>query len=331
MMHDSIKNFNKQFEFEPIIENIAKLVQKNRVIVAGMGGSGHAAMLVKDLYPEIDIIVHRNYGLPKIGAEKLQDSLIIVSSYSGNTEEAIDAFDIALEAGLPLAVIATGGKLLALAKQNEIPYIQMPDVGIQPRSALGYSTMALLKIIGKEDVLQGARKLSVALNPIDYEETGKRLAKKLRNKIPIVYTSSFNEALAYIWKITFNETGKIPAFCNVFPELNHNEMTGFSARGESALGGDTNSGTRHLASHFACIVIKDTEDNPRIMRRMDILAGLYRAQGIDVHELNMEGSTRLFKMFSSIILADWTAFYVAKSYGVDPEQIPMVEEFKKMI
>lgn len=321
MMYDAIKNFNKQFEFEPIVENEAKLVPKNRIIVAGMGGSGHAAMLVKDLYPEIDIVVHRNYGLPQFGAEKLQDSLIIVSSYSGNTEEAIDAFVMALEAGLPLAVVTTGGKLLSLAQQNKIPYIQMLDVGLQPRSALGYSALALLKIMGRTDALQEAKELSVALNPTDYEETGKQLAKSLYNKIPIVYASQQNTAISYVWKIKLNETGKTPAFCNVFPELNHNEIEGFDIK-ESA---------KDLSSVFVCVLLKDADDHPRIAKRMEIVAQLYKKRGIETYEIDLSGSNRLFKMFSSIVLADWVSFYIAKSYGIDPEQVPVIEEFKKLM
>ncbi|MEK9175407.1 MAG: hypothetical protein AAB795_02315, partial [Patescibacteria group bacterium] len=152
MMYESIKNFNKQFKYEPIIENASKLVRKNRVVVAGMGGSELAAMLMKDNYPETDFILNRNYGLPRLGNDKLKDSLIIASSYSGNTEETIDAFNTAITKGLALAVITTGGKLLELAQQNNVSYIQIPNTGIQPRMAIGYSTLALLKIAGKDDI-----------------------------------------------------------------------------------------------------------------------------------------------------------------------------------
>jgi glucose/mannose-6-phosphate isomerase len=321
MMYDSIKNFNKQFEYQPVIENADKLIRKSKVIVAGMGGSGHPAMLLKDLYPEIDIIVHRNYGLPRLGDEKLNDSLIIASSYSGNTEEPIDAFNTALQAGLSLAVMATGGKLLELAKENKIPFVQMPVTHIQPRTAFGYNMLALLKIMGREDVLQEISGLSSRLNPSDYEESGKQLAQKLQNKTPIVYASSHNRALAYVWKINFNETGKIPAFCNVFPELNHNEMEGM----------DVHESTKHLSENLSCIILKDSHDDPRVIRRLEVLAKLYRERGIDVHEIALENPTPLFKIFSSITLSYWASFYTAQLYGVDSEQVPVVEEFKKMI
>ncbi len=321
MMYDAIKTFNKQFEYQPTIENAGKLVRKNRIIVAGMGGSELAAMLMKLNYPEIDFILHRNYGLPRMGDEKLKDSLVLAVSYSGNTEETIDAFNAALQKGIPVAVIATGGKLLELAQQNSLPYVQMPSTGIQPRMALGLSTMALLKMAGQEKTIEELRKLASSLNPTDFEEEGKKLAQALKDRVPLIYVSKRNEAVGYVWKIKLNETGKIPAFYNVFPELNHNEMTSF----------DVQESTRHLSKNFSCILIRDSEDHPRIQRRMETLEQLYATRGIPVHRVDLEGTSRLFRIFASLILADWTSFYTADLYHVEAEQVPMVEEFKRLI
>jgi glucose/mannose-6-phosphate isomerase len=111
-MYEAIKNFNKQFSFEPEIKNEEKLAKKSSFIVVGMGGSAHAAELLKVLKPELDIIVRRDYGLPELPEEELKNKLIILSSYSGNTEEPIDAFYEAKKKNLAMAVISTGGKLL---------------------------------------------------------------------------------------------------------------------------------------------------------------------------------------------------------------------------
>ncbi len=164
-------------------------------------------------------------------------------------------------------------------------------------------------------------RLSSALKPLDYEDQGRALAQKLHDKIPIIYASSRNQALARNWKIKFNETGKIPAFCNVLPELNHNEMTGF----------DATPATKQLSSLFHFIFLKDAEDHPRIIKRMETLKKLYNDRGLAVETIELNRQEIFHKIFSCLVLADWTAYYLAKSYGVEPEQVPMVEEFKRLI
>ncbi len=130
-----------------------------------------------------------------------------------------------------------------------------------------------------------------------------------------------NEAIAYNWKIKFNETGKIPAFYNIFSELNHNEMTGF----------DVKDVTKDLSKNFTFILLKDNADDERIQKRMRILKKLYEDRGLSVIEIELQGDTAFQKIFSSIILADFAAYYTAMGYGLDPEQVPMVEEFKKLV
>jgi glucose/mannose-6-phosphate isomerase len=136
-----------------------------------------------------------------------------------------------------------------------------------------------------------------------------------------VYASVRNTAIAQNWKIKFNETGKVPAFWNVVPELNHNEMTGFDAKAK----------TTPLSRHFHFVFLKDAEDDRRIIKRMNVMEKLFRDRGFKTEIVLLQGKTDLHKIFNGLILADWTAFHSAKLYGVDPEQVPMVEEFKKMI
>ncbi len=267
-MQDAILNFPKQFHWRPKIEN-GPLKKYKKFVVAGMGGSHLAGDIIKSLRPELDIVVHSDYGLPiglppflipstslradkegekgefssptpsssppRAGGENKRSQrrgvLVIASSYSGNTEETIDAFEKAVAENLPVAAIAIGGKLLELAKKHSVPYIQLPDTGIQPRSALGFSMMAMLKLMKQNELLKAARELSQIVRPHNLEQSGKTLAERLKNFVPVIYSSTRNAAVAYNWKIKLNETGKIPAFYNIFPELNHNEMTGFSAAG----------------------------------------------------------------------------------------------------
>lgn len=329
-MKTAIQNFASQFAFKPQIKNSAKLSSRggsskagkkySRFIVAGMGGSHLAADLIKTWNPAISICIHSDYDLPHISKEDLPRTLLIASSYSGNTEETLDAFKRAAKIGLARAVISVGGELLALAQKGGIPYVQLPDTGIQPRSALGYGFKALLKLMGQEAALKKVGALVKNMKPADIEVHGENLAKIIGNTVPVIYASNRNAAIAYNWKIKLNETGKIPAFCNVLPELNHNEMTGF----------DVQPATAKLSNNFSFIFLKDKSDHLRVQKRMQILAGLYRARKLPVVEINLTGEV-FYRIFSTLVLGDWTAYHTALRYGVEAEQVPMVEEFKKLM
>ena len=330
MMRDAILNFAKQFEYEPVIENAENFVPRDKFIVCGMGGSGHSADIIHTLRPELDILIHRDYGLPKISEKEIQDRLIIISSYSGNTEEPLEAFEEAFRKKLALAAVSVGGKLLDLAKSRDVPFIQLPNIGIQPRSASGFSLMALLRLMSQNQLMTQAGSMARTLKPQDLEKSGKELAEKLKGYVPVIYASSRNYSIANNWKIKMNENSKIPAFCNVFPELNHNEMNGFSAEGGPASGGDV-SEIKKLSEKFHFIFLKDSEDHPKIVERMKITAELYRQRDLPVEVIELQGSNSLEKIFNSLLLADWTSFYIGEIYGSEVEQVPMVEEFKKLI
>lgn len=319
-MDEAIKNFSRQFSYEPKIEG-GKLKKYRGFIIAGMGGSGLAGALLKTWDPSLTIIIHRDYGLPNLPKKELQKYLLIANSYSGNTEETLDAFEKSGKAKMARAAISTGGKLLRLAEKNNVPYVRMPDTGIQPRMALGFNFRALLKLIGENQALKETEKLSKSLNTGSYKTKGLKLAKKLKNKIPVIYSSLRNEAIAYVWKIKFNETGKIPAFFNVFSELNHNEMTGF----------DIQKSTAGLSKNFHFIFLKDAADHQRVQKRMAETAKLFSAKKLPVEILELRGKNVFHKIFSSLLLADWASYFTAKQYGVEPEQVPLVEEFKKLI
>ncbi len=319
-MRDAILNFPKQFAYEPEIENKEHWKKASKFTVCGMGGSALPAMILKSIKPELDILVHRDYGLPELPDEP-DAELIIASSYSGNTEEAISAFEEARKRTLPLAVIAVGGRLLELAKEHGVPYVQIPDTGIQPRSALGFMFKAFLKLMGDVQLLEETKQLTRTLKSEQYEEKGKNLASGLRGHVPIVYASSRYLALAYTWKIKFNETGKVPAFYNVFPELNHNEINSF----------DPNDASRMLSERFHFVFLKDPSDHPRILKRMEVLEKLYRDKGFPVEIVGLEGGNALEKIFNCSVLAGWASYYTAEQYSLESEEVPMVEEFKKLI
>ena len=317
MMEQAIKDFPKQFKFRPKIEG-GKVKKYKKFLVCGMGGSGQPPQVLKSIAPELDISVHKDYGLP---AGDLRKTLVIAMSYSGNTEETISALEEAREKGLSAAVIATGGTLIERAKQYGFPYIQIPDTGIQPRTATGFLYCALLKFMKQQELLRACRELAKTLGRHDEEAQGRELAHTLKNAVPIIYASSRNYPLAYMWKIKFNETGKIPAFYNVLPELNHNEMTAF----------DIKDATRGLSEKFHFILLKDPDDLENNQKRMSITEKLYQDRGLKVSTVVLSGENRQERVFSALILGDWTAFYTAQMYGVEAEQVPMVEEFKRLM
>ncbi|MBI3261135.1 hypothetical protein HYZ64_02045 [Candidatus Berkelbacteria bacterium] len=318
MMYDAIASFNEQLAFKPVISNAAKLRKARKFLVLGMGGSHLAADLIASVGLPTELIVHKNYGLPNVD---LSDYLVIASSYSGNTEEVIDGLEHALKKKLPVAVTSVGGMLIDLAEKHKLPYVRMPDTGIQPRSALGYSLKSMLALMGLTRELKILTALSNTLAPKAYESQGKKLASHFAGKVPVIYSSTENQAVAYNWKIKLDETGKIPAFYNVLPELNHNEMTGF----------DVVKKTQKLSENIQFIFLGDGNDHPQIKKRMAVLEKLYRARGLHVLTAPLKGPSRWERILRSIILADWFSYYSAERYGVEAEQVPMVEEFKKLI
>ncbi len=321
MIYQAIVNFPKQFEFEPIVENKAGLGSYKSFVVCGMGGSNLASEIIALCNPSFHIIFHRSYGLPNIWPEEKETTLVICYSYSGNTEEPIDALQTALSQGYPVAVGGMGGKIIDMARQNSIHYVQIPDIHVQPRMGLGFSLRALMALMQDNSGLEQSRKLAQTLKSLELEAGGKQLAGTLANKIPVIYASDKNRIIAYNWKIKFNETVKIPAFHNVVPEQNHNELTGF----------DVVDGTRILSEKIHFIFLKDSTDDLRIQKRMEVMQALMRNRELSSSTILLDGESCLEKIFKNSILADWTALYLSQGYGVEPEEVPLVEEFKKLI
>ena len=316
-IYEAIKSLQKQLEYQPEFVNGEKLDRYERFIFVGMGGSALAPDLLRVSNPELDILIHRDYGLPDLPDKVLQNSLIILNSYSGNTEEVLSAFKLALSKNLSMAAVSIGGKLLELARQNSIPYIEIPDWGLEPRMALGLNLKALLRVLSQNQAIDTISKIQL----VDSEKTGQEIAEKLRGFVPVVYSSRKNGPVAYAWKVKINETSKKPSFSNVFPELNHNEMAGFHPSEVSKL----------LSQNFHFVFLRDETDNPRILKRMEVMAKLFKNQKLNVEIVELSGDNVFSKIFSSLQLADWVSYYIAKEYGIDPADMSAIEEFKKLI
>lgn len=335
-LKETLENFPKQFEWQPEIANADRSdkprrqrdrssdqsIGEEKIIVLGMGGSHLAADVLKTWAPYAErLIIHSDYGLPVLSESDLKSSLVVAVSHSGNTEEVLDGFNLAQKKGLLVAAVSCGGQLIETAQKNSRPYVPLPDAKVQPRLALGFHFRAILKLMGEEKMLNETKELAGTLKVGDFEKLGQELAEKIKDKIPVIYSSARKSAVAQIWKVKFNETAKIPAFFNTIPESNHNEMIGFTG----------SSLAKEIAERFFFMFLEDSYDQPQNQKRITATAEIYRDKGFDVETIKLSGLNHWHKIFSALVLADWISFYLAESYGIDPEKVPLVEEFKKQI
>jgi len=263
--------------------------------------------------PDFELKINRDYDLHyKVDAE----TLVFACSYSGNTEETLEALEKSLRLGAQAVVISSGGKLEKIANEKKLPFIKLP-VGLQPRVATGYFFVAIVKILEDAGLVFGKvgelERLGNKLENFEYQERARELVLQIKDKVPVLYASDKYWPVARICKIKFNEHSKTQSFWNVFPELNHNEMVGFS----------------ELVMNPFFLVFRDPDDHPRIQKRMRIFADLLQEKGSSVAMIDMQGETLLEKVFSTLLLGDWTAYYLALAYEIDPSPVKMVEDFKQ--
>jgi glucose/mannose-6-phosphate isomerase len=290
----------------------------DKIMITGMGGSALSGEILKCYLAdkaEIPIEVNKDYTLPKHVDKK---TLVIVSSYSGNTEETLEAFREANKKSAQILVIASGGKLLELAKQMHKEYIEVP-AGLQPRLSYGYSFFALLKVLQNskiiKDQVQEVRKLLTIIQNNAYKQKAEEIAEKLYGKVPLIYASQRLAAVAYKWKIDLNENSKIHAFCNYFPELNHNEMVGYTK----------------INSNYFVIIIRDDYDHPQVKKRMDLTKSIIQQKQCPALDIDLTGLSFLTKIFATIYLGDWVSYFSALKNQVDPTPVDVIEQFKKKL
>ena len=304
----------------------------SHLVFCGMGGSALPALLLRDFIRSdtklarrhLHIVVHRDYGLPP---EALTSSaLILITSYSGNTEEALSSYRAARRHRLPVIAIASGGSLAQQAKRDHVALARI-NRGLPPRFAVGEQFSAALGLLIRLGFLPISleRKLSATaslLKPSAFPRKAHRIAKLLQHRIPLIYASDRNEALAYIWKIQMNESAKIPAFANVFPELNHNEMNSY------AMLTNTQSALRKM---LAVVMLHDARDRSSVKKRMRVTSSLITRSGVPVIPVALSGRHSLTRTFNGFLLGEWVAGIRARSYGVDPLPTNLIEEFKRRL
>jgi len=299
-----------------------------QVIVTGMGGSALAALLFKAWQSSqlpLPFEVVRGYDLPAYVSDK---TLVIASSYSGNTEETISALEQARGRGAQIGILAAGGRLIEVAKDQAIAHIVLPS-GMQPRMAMLANLRALVTLLAHFGVVSDQLNNEIAQTADWLHEqsaqwlpsvtTDKNDAKQLAllavGKTPVIYGGRLTGPVAYKWKISWNENAKNVAFWNELPEFNHNEFIGWRSH--------------PVDKPFAVFDLISSLEHPRILKRFEIsdrlLSGL-RPKATPVH---LAGETELQQLLWGCILADFVSIYVAILNGVDPTPVDLVEKLKK--
>ena len=299
------------------------------VVISGMGGSALPGNLLRiylnDLYRKdgkkpIAIYQNRFYSLPP---ESYNNCLNIFCSYSGNTEETVASFEEAIKNKLSSIALSCGGRMEDLCRKNSIPYIKLPIPysNFQPRSATGYFFSVIFQLFVNhhlakdttQEILQLVDRIKIKM-PY-YEKQGKELAKKMLGKTPVFYASTKYKALAMVWKINFNENTKTPAFWNFFPEVNHNEMLGFT----------------FPQGKFFVLMLRDPDDHPRNLIRFKATANLLKKYNTECSIIDLDGKEVFYKIFSSLLLGAFSSYALAIKYNQDPTPIKMVEELKVIL
>jgi len=308
---EGILSIPGQFGYQPEILNKEKIRSFKKVVVLGMGGSRLAADIIHMLIPELDLYIHSDYDLPLLSEEVLSNALIIANSYSGNTDEVVSGAKLAIEKKLNLAVISTGGELGKIASENQVPHIALPNTESSPRIMIGHDLIALIALTGLDlNTLETTRRIDAEV----LRSQGIQIARQIGSGIPLIYTSERLNELGYIWKVILNETAKIPAFSNRFPEADHNEIAGFRAP----------------SSGFHCVFLRDELDE-RLGRRMDLTAELFRSHEMLVAMVPLTGGSLIEQIISSLIVAHWTALELAGMANIEPSVVSEIEHFKKQL
>ena len=300
------------------------------IVCAGLGGSAIGADLVRSYTANelnIPLFVNRDHMLPGFAD---QETLVIISSYSGNTEETLSAYRDARSRGSEITVITSGGKLSKLAKEDDVPVIDIP-AGLPPRAALGYSFFPVLILLSKlglikdqasfiDDTINNLRRLKntrLGRKVGSKANQAKKIAGELYGKFPVIYGSQDHiDAVVTRWRGQLAENSKTLASSGLFPEMSHNEIVGWE-------------NPRPVLRKSVAVMLRDSADHPRISKRMDIIKRILKKDGISVTEVKSIGNGLLARMFSLIYMGDYVSFYLAILNKTDPTPVERITYLKE--
>ena len=301
-----------------------------RVVVAGMGGSGVGGDLLAGLAllgHGVPIHVWRDYDLPSWVDTR---TLVIVSSYSGDTEETLSAYEAARQRGARVIAVTTGGRLGERAGAQGVPLVTFHYHG-EPRTALGYSFIVPLALVWRLGLLPDKTdELHQALDLLEEwvatygpesatpSNPAKELAGRLYGRVVVVYGATFLAAVARRWKTQVNENAKGWAFAEVLPELDHNAVVGYQFPLKSG-------------EQLFVVLLQSGLADPRVSRRYQVTAELLQQGGIPFQVVEFTGATPLVQLLQAVLLGDFTSYYLALLNGVDPAPVPAIDYLKRRL
>lgn len=288
------------------------------VLITGLGGSGIGGTIVSELaFPECTapLQVSKGYFIP---AYVNANTLVIVSSYSGNTEETVACMKQSHERGATVCAITSGGIVEEYAKQNNIDCILIPG-GMPPRACLGYSFTQLVAILAhykliSADHLGNIEKANALISKKQNEiaAQGKSIASFLLGKIPVIYSTTLFEGVAVRFRQQLNENSKVLCWHHVIPEMNHNELVGWAGGTEE----------------YAVIVFRDSSEYERNAIRIQLNKEIITRYTPHYLEVTTEGESYLEKAFYLIHIGDWVSVELAALRGVDPVEVNVINFLK---
>lgn len=288
------------------------------VVICGMGGSGIGGEMISQWFSQeaqVPISLVQSYQVPGFVDSK---TLVIGSSYSGNTEETLSAIEDALEKGATIAGVCSGGKLYKFCKEHQFDVVKVPG-GNPPRSMLAFSVVQLVNILAVAGIIE-----KEALSKIDHcrhllnkeliqiKETAKELADFCKNKQVIIYTSSDNESIGIRCRQQINENAKQLCWHHVIPEMNHNELVGWG-------GGD---------DRYAVLFLKSQFLSERNNLRFKLSAEVIGSKTKHLMEINPKGDSIFEETFYLIHIIDWASIYLARHNNQDPVEIEVIDFLK---
>ncbi|HMS01103.1 MAG TPA: bifunctional phosphoglucose/phosphomannose isomerase [Anaerolineales bacterium] len=301
-----------------------------QVVIAGMGGSAIGADLLASYCASLaplPVSVHRDYSLPLFA--RGQDTLVVCSSHSGNTEETLDAFESARQSECRIVVVCTGGELAKRAKENNIPLWTFDHKG-QPRAAVGFSFGLLLAMFQRfgflpdqskemEDAVASMKRTQQHLKADvpAVKNPAKRYAGQLMGRWVTFMGSGLLSVVARRWKGQINEVAKAGANFEFLPEADHNTLAG------------TMNPQETLNAHTMTLFLRAPSDHPRNRLRSDLTRKAFMLEGMNTDYIDARGNTPLAHMWTSILFGDYMSYYLAMGYGVDPTPIQALVELKE--
>jgi glucose/mannose-6-phosphate isomerase len=299
----------------------------HNVVVCGLGGSAMGADIVRkyaNQLGKVPIIVNRDYDIPSFINEH---SLVILSSYSGNTEETLSAAEQAIAQKAVLIAVSAGGKLQEFAQKHNFLHILLPT-GYPPRAALAFSTIQQLYILRELKLIKKGfkKELEETIDLLkkvreEFKQTHSgpaKLAQFLKGKMPVIYASEELEAVAIRLRQQINENAKQLCWHHIFPEMNHNELVGWKF-------------PENLIKHTVVLILRSTFDHVRVQARYDICKPIFKKYTQDIYEIVAQGKSMLAQVFYLIHFSDWLSYFLAQENKTEPTPVEVIDYLKSSL